>query len=111
MTTPVTTLDQRYSDPEAVAVGWDDTLHCLDLRRGQSGRGRVSAETREVAADLPAASPVPAVAAFLPQLRGVGAGVVRPLAQVGRMLVEDAGTDARYTRRAQGTRPVLRLDP
>jgi len=29
MTTPVTTLDQRYSDPEAVAVGWDETLEIL----------------------------------------------------------------------------------
>jgi Pyridoxamine 5'-phosphate oxidase len=25
MTTPVTTLDQRYSDPDAVAAGWDET--------------------------------------------------------------------------------------
>ena len=29
MTTPVTTLDQRYSDREAVAVGWDETLQIL----------------------------------------------------------------------------------
>jgi nitroimidazol reductase NimA-like FMN-containing flavoprotein (pyridoxamine 5'-phosphate oxidase superfamily) len=29
MTTPVTTLDQRYSGQEAVAVGWDETLEIL----------------------------------------------------------------------------------
>jgi len=30
MTTPVTTLDERYSDPEAVATGWDETRQVLD---------------------------------------------------------------------------------
>lgn len=29
MTTPVTTLDQRYSDPDAVATGWDETRQVL----------------------------------------------------------------------------------
>jgi nitroimidazol reductase NimA-like FMN-containing flavoprotein (pyridoxamine 5'-phosphate oxidase superfamily) len=29
MTTPVTTLDQRYSDPDAVA-GWDETRQVLE---------------------------------------------------------------------------------
>jgi nitroimidazol reductase NimA-like FMN-containing flavoprotein (pyridoxamine 5'-phosphate oxidase superfamily) len=29
MTTPVTTLDQRYSGENAVAVGWDETLEIL----------------------------------------------------------------------------------
>jgi predicted pyridoxine 5'-phosphate oxidase superfamily flavin-nucleotide-binding protein len=30
MITPVTTLDERYSDPEAVATGWDETRRALD---------------------------------------------------------------------------------
>jgi general stress protein 26 len=29
MTTPVTTLDERYSDPAAVATGWDETRRAL----------------------------------------------------------------------------------
>jgi nitroimidazol reductase NimA-like FMN-containing flavoprotein (pyridoxamine 5'-phosphate oxidase superfamily) len=28
--TPVTTLDQRYSDPDAVAAGWDETRRVLE---------------------------------------------------------------------------------
>src|SRR5215472_11810442 len=55
---------------------------------------RVSAEAREVAADLPATARVSVVADLLPQLRGVGAAGVPPLAQVGRVLVEDAGSPA-----------------
>src|ERR1022692_4736072 len=30
MTTPVTTLDQRFSDPHAVATGWDETRRALE---------------------------------------------------------------------------------
>jgi nitroimidazol reductase NimA-like FMN-containing flavoprotein (pyridoxamine 5'-phosphate oxidase superfamily) len=30
MTTPVTTLDQRYGDPDAVATGWDETRQVLE---------------------------------------------------------------------------------
>jgi hypothetical protein len=30
MNTPVTTLDQRYSDPAAVAVGWEETCRILE---------------------------------------------------------------------------------
>ena len=30
MTTPVTTLDRRYSDPEAAAAGWDQTRKVLE---------------------------------------------------------------------------------
>lgn len=30
MSTPVTSLDQQYSDPAAVAVGWDETLRVLE---------------------------------------------------------------------------------
>ena len=30
MTTPVTTLDQRYSDPRATAAGWDETCRVLE---------------------------------------------------------------------------------
>ncbi len=30
MNTPVTTLDQRYSDEDAVAAGWDDTRKVLE---------------------------------------------------------------------------------
>ena len=30
MTTPVTTLDQRFSSPEAVAAGWDETRRVLE---------------------------------------------------------------------------------
>jgi uncharacterized pyridoxamine 5'-phosphate oxidase family protein len=30
MTTPVTTLDQRYSDPEAHAIGWEETRRQLE---------------------------------------------------------------------------------
>jgi nitroimidazol reductase NimA-like FMN-containing flavoprotein (pyridoxamine 5'-phosphate oxidase superfamily) len=30
MSLPVTTLDQRYSAPEAVAVGWDETRRALE---------------------------------------------------------------------------------
>ncbi len=30
MTTPVTTLDQRYSDPKAAATGWDETRGALE---------------------------------------------------------------------------------
>jgi nitroimidazol reductase NimA-like FMN-containing flavoprotein (pyridoxamine 5'-phosphate oxidase superfamily) len=30
MNTPVTTLDQRYSDPDAVAAGWDETRRALE---------------------------------------------------------------------------------
>jgi hypothetical protein len=30
MTTPVTTLDPRYSDPDAVATGWDETSRVLE---------------------------------------------------------------------------------
>ena len=30
MNTPVTSLDQRYSDPGAVATNWDDTLRVLE---------------------------------------------------------------------------------
>jgi nitroimidazol reductase NimA-like FMN-containing flavoprotein (pyridoxamine 5'-phosphate oxidase superfamily) len=30
MTTPVTTLDQRYSDPDAVATGWEETRRALE---------------------------------------------------------------------------------
>lgn len=30
MTTPVTTLDQRYSDPSAAATGWDETRRALE---------------------------------------------------------------------------------
>jgi len=30
MSTPVTSLDQRYSDPEAVATGWDETRRVLE---------------------------------------------------------------------------------
>ena len=30
MTTPVTTLDQRFSDPDAAATGWDQTRQALE---------------------------------------------------------------------------------
>jgi nitroimidazol reductase NimA-like FMN-containing flavoprotein (pyridoxamine 5'-phosphate oxidase superfamily) len=30
MNAPVTTLDQRYSDPDAVAAGWDETRRVLE---------------------------------------------------------------------------------
>jgi len=30
MTTPVTTLDQRFSQPDAVATGWDETREVLE---------------------------------------------------------------------------------
>jgi general stress protein 26 len=30
MTTPVTTLDQQYSDPHATATGWDETCRVLE---------------------------------------------------------------------------------
>jgi nitroimidazol reductase NimA-like FMN-containing flavoprotein (pyridoxamine 5'-phosphate oxidase superfamily) len=30
MSTPVTALDQRYSDPDAVAAGWDETRRVLE---------------------------------------------------------------------------------
>jgi general stress protein 26 len=30
MTSPVTTLDQRFSDPAAVATGWDETREALE---------------------------------------------------------------------------------
>jgi nitroimidazol reductase NimA-like FMN-containing flavoprotein (pyridoxamine 5'-phosphate oxidase superfamily) len=30
MTTPVTTLDHRFSDPRATATGWDETLAALE---------------------------------------------------------------------------------
>ncbi len=30
MTTPVTTLDQRFSEPDAVATGWDETREALE---------------------------------------------------------------------------------
>ena len=30
MTTPVTTLDQRYSNPDAIATGWDETRRVLE---------------------------------------------------------------------------------
>jgi nitroimidazol reductase NimA-like FMN-containing flavoprotein (pyridoxamine 5'-phosphate oxidase superfamily) len=30
MTTPVTVLDQRYSDPDALAAGWEDTRRVLE---------------------------------------------------------------------------------
>jgi nitroimidazol reductase NimA-like FMN-containing flavoprotein (pyridoxamine 5'-phosphate oxidase superfamily) len=30
MTTPVTTIDQRFSDPAAVAVSWDETRRVLE---------------------------------------------------------------------------------
>ena len=30
MTTPVTTIDRRYSDPEAVATDWDETCRVLE---------------------------------------------------------------------------------
>jgi general stress protein 26 len=30
MSAPVTTLDQRYSDPAATAVGWEQTRHVLE---------------------------------------------------------------------------------
>ena len=30
MSTPVTNLDQRYSDPDAVAAGWDETRTALE---------------------------------------------------------------------------------
>jgi general stress protein 26 len=30
MTTPVTTLDQRFSDPDAAATGWDQTRRVLE---------------------------------------------------------------------------------
>ncbi len=30
MNTPVTTLDLRYSDPDAVATGWDETCRALE---------------------------------------------------------------------------------
>ena len=30
MTTPVTTLDQRFSGPDAVATGWDETREALE---------------------------------------------------------------------------------
>jgi nitroimidazol reductase NimA-like FMN-containing flavoprotein (pyridoxamine 5'-phosphate oxidase superfamily) len=30
MSTPVTTLDQRFSDPEAAATGWDETRRALE---------------------------------------------------------------------------------
>jgi hypothetical protein len=30
MTTPVTTVDQRYGDPGAVATGWDETRQALE---------------------------------------------------------------------------------
>jgi general stress protein 26 len=30
VTTPVTTLDQRFSDPNAAATGWDQTLRALE---------------------------------------------------------------------------------
>jgi general stress protein 26 len=30
MTAPVTTLDQRFSDPNAVATGWDETCRVLE---------------------------------------------------------------------------------
>jgi hypothetical protein len=30
MDSPVTTLDQRYSDPDAQAVSWEDTRRLLE---------------------------------------------------------------------------------
>ena len=30
MNTPVTTLDRRYSQPDAAAAGWEDTRHVLE---------------------------------------------------------------------------------
>ena len=30
MDTPVTTFDQRYSDPDAVAAGWEETVRVLE---------------------------------------------------------------------------------
>jgi general stress protein 26 len=30
MTTPVTSLDQRFSDPNAIATGWDETRRALE---------------------------------------------------------------------------------
>ncbi len=30
MNQPVTELDQRFSDPDAVAAGWDDTRRVLE---------------------------------------------------------------------------------
>src|SRR5215468_12458292 len=30
MTTPVTSLDQRFSNPDAVATGWDETREALE---------------------------------------------------------------------------------
>jgi general stress protein 26 len=30
MNTPVTTLDRRYSQPDAVAAGWEETRHVLE---------------------------------------------------------------------------------
>ena len=31
MTTPVTTLDRRFSEPDAVATGWDETRRALEI--------------------------------------------------------------------------------
>jgi hypothetical protein len=30
MHTPITTLDRRYSHPDAVAAGWEETRHVLE---------------------------------------------------------------------------------
>jgi Pyridoxamine 5'-phosphate oxidase len=30
MTTPATTLDQRYSDPESAATSWEETCRALE---------------------------------------------------------------------------------
>jgi hypothetical protein len=30
MTTPVTALDRRYSDPKAAAAGWDETRQVVE---------------------------------------------------------------------------------
>src|SRR6516165_1099554 len=78
---------------EPVGPGHDPAGHGLDLRRARGGgrNGGVSAETREVAADLPAAALVSAVADLAPQLRGVGAAGVPAPAQVAGVLAEDAG--------------------
>jgi hypothetical protein len=81
---------------EPVGPGHDPGGHgaCLRRGRGPGGDGCASAEAREVAADLPAASLVSAGADLLPQQRGVGAAGVPSLVQVGCVLVEDAGPPA-----------------
>jgi hypothetical protein len=57
--------------------------------RARGGDGRVSAETRDVAADLPGAAAISAVADLLPEHGGVRAAGVPSLAQAGGVLVAE----------------------